>query len=54
MPGFLLTAGASVQCAHAGIAQPILPAARVKVMGQPVVPQGPYQIAACINPPPSG
>jgi len=53
MPGFLLTAGASVQCAHAGIAQTIiLPAARVKVLGQPVVPQGHYQIAACVNPPP--
>ena len=54
MPGFLLTAGASVQCAHAGAAQPILPAARVIVMGQPVVPQGLYQIAACVNPRPSG
>jgi len=52
MPGFLLTAGASVQCAHGGAAQPILPAARVKVLGQPVVSQGPYQIAACVNPPP--
>lgn len=54
MPGFLLTAAAVLQCAHAGTAQPILPAARVKVLGQPVVPQGPYQIAGCVYPPNSG
>ena len=52
MPGFLITAGAVIQCAHQGAAQPTLPAPRVKVMGQPVVPMGPYQIAGCVNPPP--
>lgn len=52
MPGFLVSVGAMVQCAHGGLAKPNLSAARVKVMGQPVVPQGPYQITACANPPP--
>ena len=52
MPGFLTTVGTVLQCAHKGVAQPTLSAARVKVMGQPVVPQGPYQIVGCVNPTP--
>jgi hypothetical protein len=53
MPGFLVTAGTTVLCAHGGQAKPTLPNPRVKVMGQPVVTQGPpYVVAACANPPP--
>jgi hypothetical protein len=53
MPGFLVTAGTTVLCAHGGQAKPTLPNPRVKVMGQPVVTQGPpYVIAGCVNPPP--
>jgi len=54
MPGFLLHAGATVQCAHGGQAQPTAPNPRVKVMGQPVVTQPvPYTIAGCTLPPPT-
>ena len=53
MPGFLLTAGSQVRCAHGGQAKATVPNPRVKVMGQPVVTQGPpYAIAGCANPPP--
>jgi len=48
MPGFLLHVGATVQCAHAGTAQPTAPNPRVMVSGQPVTTQpAPYAIAAC-------
>jgi hypothetical protein len=48
MPGFLLHAGATVLCAHAGQAQPTSPNPRVKVGGQPVVTQAaPYTVAGC-------
>ena len=53
MPGFLVTAGTIVLCSHGGQAKPTLPNLRVKVMGQPVVTQGPpYVVAGCTNPPP--
>lgn len=55
MPGFLLHAGATVLCAHAGQAQPIATNPRVKVGGQPIVNQpGMYSIAGCPFVPPAG
>lgn len=48
MPGFLLHLGATVQCAHAGQAQPTVTNPRVTVSGQPIVTQpSPYKIAGC-------
>jgi uncharacterized Zn-binding protein involved in type VI secretion len=48
MPGFLLHLGATVQCAHAGQAQPTVANPRVTVSGQPIVTQPTlYTIAAC-------
>jgi hypothetical protein len=48
MPGFLLHLGATVQCAHAGLAQPTVTNPRVLVSGQPIVMQpAPYVIAGC-------
>ena len=48
MPGFLLHLGATVQCVHAGQAQPTAPNPRVLVNGQPIVTQpAPYAIAGC-------
>jgi len=53
MPGFLLHVGATVQCAHGGVAQPTSPQARVLVTGQAVVTQPfPHTIAGCSMPPP--
>ena len=53
MPGFLLTVGSQVICAHGGQAKATVPNPRVKVMGQPVVTLGlPFAIAGCANPPP--
>jgi hypothetical protein len=53
MPGFLLNAGSTVMCAHAGQAKPTMPMSRVRVMGMPVTVQPfPYAIAGCFNPPP--
>lgn len=53
MPGFLLHAGAVVQCMHGGMAQPTASNPRVKLSGQPVVMQAaPYTIAGCTFPPP--
>jgi hypothetical protein len=57
MPGFLLHAGATVTCMHAGQAQPSSPNPRVTVGGQPVVTQpAPYTVAGCgffVGPSPS-
>ena len=54
MPGFLLHVGATVQCAHAGQAQPTTPNPRVLVSGQPTVLQTtPYVVAGCTLPPPT-
>jgi hypothetical protein len=53
MPGFLLHAGAEVQCLHAGVAQPTAVNTRVLVSGQPtVVISSPYVVAGCTLPPP--
>jgi hypothetical protein len=53
MPGFLLHVGATVQCAHGGMAQPTVPNPRVTVMGQPTVALStPYVVAGCAFPPP--
>lgn len=55
MPGFLLHAGATVMCAHAGQAQPLTPFARVLVSGMPVTTMAsPYGIAGCPFVPPGG
>jgi hypothetical protein len=55
MPGFLLHAGATVLCMHAGQAQPVVPNPRVRVSGQPIVTQpNPYVVAGCSLPPASG
>ena len=52
MPGFLLHLGATVLCAHAGQAQPVVSNPRVRVGGQPVVTQpNPYVVAGCTLPP---
>jgi uncharacterized Zn-binding protein involved in type VI secretion len=48
MPGFILHQGATVLCAHAGQAQPIVTNPRVKVNGLPVVTQASsYTVAGC-------
>ena len=48
MPGYLLHVGATVLCAHAGQAQPIVSNPRVRVSGQPIVTQSStYTIAGC-------
>lgn len=48
MPGYLLHVGATVMCAHAGQAQPVMPSPRVRVGGQPIVTQScMYMIAGC-------
>ena len=51
MPGFIVHMGAAVQCAHAGIAQPITVNPRVTVSGQPIVTMAnTYSIAGCTFP----
>jgi len=53
MPGYLLHMGATVLCAHAGQAIPVVPSTRVTVGGQPIVTmECPYTIAGCAFPPP--
>ena len=48
MPGFLLHLGATVQCAHAGQAQPTVTNPRVTVSSQPIVTQPTlYSVAGC-------
>jgi hypothetical protein len=48
MPGYLLHVGATVSCAHAGQAQPMVSNPRVRVSGQPIVTQmSTYAIAGC-------
>ena len=55
MPGFLLHAGATVMCAHAGQALPTTVNPRVTVMGQPIVMlPAPYTIAGCTFSTPGG
>ena len=53
MPGYVLDKGATVQCLHAGQAQPVSTNPRVKVGGQAVVTQDSlYTISGCSLPPP--
>jgi hypothetical protein len=53
MAGFLLNVGSVVTCVHGGQAKPTVPNPRVRVMGLPVVTQGPpYTVIGCANPPP--
>lgn len=53
MPGFVVTTGTTVMCAHGGEAKATVSNSRVKVMGQPVVTQPfPYVVSKCPNPPP--
>ncbi len=48
MPGYLLHVGATVVCAHAGPAQPIISNPRVRVSGQPIATQSSnYTITGC-------
>jgi len=55
MPGFLLHAGATVQCSHAGQAQPTVPNPRVTVNGQPTVTiAAPWTVAGCPFPSSAG
>ncbi|HSY48934.1 MAG TPA: hypothetical protein VLC46_08995 [Thermoanaerobaculia bacterium] len=55
MPGFLLHVGATVQCSHAGRAQPTVPNPRVTLGGQPTVSiAAPWAVAGCPFPPASG
>jgi hypothetical protein len=51
MPGFLVHLGATVQCVHAGMAQPIVTNPRVLVSGQPITTlASPYAVAGCTLP----
>jgi hypothetical protein len=53
MPGFVLHFGATILCAHGGMAQPTAVVPRVLVSGQPVVTlAAPYVVAGCALPPP--
>jgi hypothetical protein len=50
----ILHAGATVQCLHAGQAQPTMTNLRVKVGGQAIVTQScTYTVAGCTLPPPT-
>lgn len=53
MPGFLLDAGATIQCLHAGQAQAVKSNPRVKTGGQPVLTLSSVcSISGCTLPPP--
>jgi uncharacterized Zn-binding protein involved in type VI secretion len=53
MPGFIVTMGSTVLCAHAGQATPVPSNARVLIDGQPVILQpDPWMVAGCAFPPP--
>jgi len=53
MPGPVLTAVATVLCAHGGQAQPVAPDGRVRAGGAPILVAGaPLLVAGCTNPPP--
>jgi hypothetical protein len=54
MPGFLLSAAATVLCQHGGAATPTSPLPRVLVSGAPAVgAAGPYAVAGCPFVPPA-
>lgn len=53
MPGYLLDANSTVQCMHAGQAQPVKTSKKVRLGGQPAVTQsGSYTVSGCTLPPP--
>jgi hypothetical protein len=53
MPGPILTAVATVLCAHGGQARSVAPEQRVLAGGMPVLVAGtPVLVAGCTNPPP--
>jgi hypothetical protein len=53
MPGFLVTTGTQILCAHGGKVYSVGINPRVKIMGQPALFQSaPGVIAGCSNPPP--
>src|SRR5258708_24539956 len=55
MPGFLLHLGATVMCAHAGQAQPVVSNPRVTVNGMPTVTLADsFVVAGCPFVPPAG
>lgn len=55
MPGTIVTATTSVQCAHGGKATPTAPNPRVSVSGQPVVTiASTYAVAGCPFTTPAG
>ena len=48
MAGFLLDAGATVQCTHGGQAQPTVSSPRVKAGGQPIATMSaPHSVSGC-------
>ena len=48
MPGYLLHAGATIVCAHAGQAQPTKPDPRVTVSNMPIVTlSAPHTVVGC-------
>jgi hypothetical protein len=53
VPGFLLHLNAMVNCAHGGMATPMVTIPNVMVMGQPIsVMPVPYGVVGCALPPP--
>ena len=54
--GYMLDTSATVQCLHAGQAQPVASNPRVKMNGQPIVTQtNSYTVSGCTMPtPPNG
>ncbi len=55
MPGYLLTAGSVVCCAHGGIAQAVASDARVRIAGLPAVTLAThYAVSGCALPPLAG
>lgn len=55
MPGFFVHLGATVQCIHAGMAQPVVTNPRVLVSGQPIATlASPYAVAGCTLSPGAG
>lgn len=55
MPGFVLHAGATVMCSHAGQAQPLAPFPRVTVSGMPIATMAsPHVVTGCPFVPPGG
>jgi hypothetical protein len=53
VPGFLLHLNAIVNCAHGGMATPMVTIPNVMVMGQPIsVMPVPYGVVGCALPPP--